>query len=116
MLFNGIILSIEDRELLGLDLFNVDDFWQFKLCFLINALWIFIVSYFLYYRHNGKKEYLFTYLLISAVIFEICILPDVVSLQLRFALGLFAVFGIIRYITNPKPPREMTYLFMVIGI
>lgn len=110
------MLSIEETELLGLDLFNLDDFLQFILRFLINSLWIFIISYYLYYRNRGKKEYLFTYLLISAVVFEICILLDVVSLQLGFALGLFAVFGIIRYRTNPIPPREMTYLFMVIGV
>lgn len=116
MLFNSILLSIEDTELLGLDLFNADDFWQFLLRFVINSFWIFIISFFLYYRNRGKKEYLFTFLLISAVVFEICILLDVVSLQLGFALGLFAVFGIIRYRTDPIPPREMTYLFMVIGI
>jgi hypothetical protein len=39
-----------------------------------------------------------------------------VSLRIGFALGLFAVFGILRYRTNQIPPREMTYLFMVIGI
>jgi magnesium-transporting ATPase (P-type) len=116
MLSTLIMLSIEDTELLGLDLFNADDFWQFILRFIINSFWIFIVAYFLYYRNRGKKEFLFTYLLISAVVFEICILLDVVSLQLGFALGLFAVFGIIRYRTNPIPPREMTYLFMIIGI
>jgi hypothetical protein len=39
-----------------------------------------------------------------------------VKLQLGFALGLFAVFGIIRYRTNPMPIKEMTYLFVIIGI
>jgi hypothetical protein len=39
-----------------------------------------------------------------------------VSLQIGFALGLFAIFGIIRYRTNPMPIKEMTYLFLVIGI
>jgi hypothetical protein len=45
-----------------------------------------------------------------------CFLLASVKLQLGFALGLFAVFGIIRYRTNPIPIKEMTYLFLVITI
>ena len=41
---------------------------------------------------------------------------DDVKLQLGFALGLFAIFGIIRYRTDPIPIKEMTYLFLVIGV
>lgn len=116
MLLNTLLFSIEDIKLLGLELFDSSAFFQFLFRFLLNSFWIFIIAYLLYFRNQGKKEYLFTYLLISAVVFEICILLDVVSLQLGFALGLFAVFGIIRYRTDPIPPREMTYLFIVIGI
>ena len=43
-------------------------------------------------------------------------LLDSVKLQLGFALGLFAIFGIIRYRTDPIPIKEMTYLFLVIGV
>jgi hypothetical protein len=39
-----------------------------------------------------------------------------VKLELGFALGLFAIFGIIRYRTLQIPIKEMTYLFLVIGI
>jgi hypothetical protein len=39
-----------------------------------------------------------------------------VTLELGFALGLFAIFGIIRYRTDPIPIKEMTYLFLVVGI
>ena len=62
-----------------------------------------------------NKDYLFTYLLISLTVFVLCILLDNVKLQLGFALG-FAIFGIIRYRTDPIPIKEMTYLFLVIGI
>ena len=48
--------------------------------------------------------------------FLLCVLLDSVKLQLGFALGLFAIFGIIRYRTDPIPIKEMTYLFLVIGI
>jgi hypothetical protein len=63
-----------------------------------------------------RKDYLFTYILISSVVFLLCYLLESVSLQIGFALGLFAIFGIIRYRTNPMPIKEMTYLFLVIGI
>ena len=39
-----------------------------------------------------------------------------VKLELGFAMGLFAIFGIIRYRTDAIPIKEMTYLFIVIGI
>ena len=60
--------------------------------------------------------YLFTYYLIGLTVFLLCVLLDSVKLQLGFALGLFAIFGIIRYRTDPIAIKEMTYLFLVIGI
>ena len=54
--------------------------------------------------------------MISLTVFLLCVLLDSVKLQLGFALGLFAIFGIIRYRTDPIPIKEMTYLFLVIGI
>ena len=69
-----------------------------------------------YYPNTKNKDYLFTYLLISLTVFVLCVLLDDVKLQLGFALGLFAIFGIIRYRTDPIPIKEMTYLFLVIGV
>jgi hypothetical protein len=43
-------------------------------------------------------------------------LLDSVKIQVGFALGLFAIFGILRYRTDTLPVREMTYLFAIIGI
>ena len=60
--------------------------------------------------------YFFTYFLISLTVFLLCILLDSVKIELAFALGLFAIFGIIRYRTDPIPIKEMTYLFLVIGV
>ena len=70
----------------------------------------------LYYSVAKRKNYLFSFILISVVVFLICFLLDNITLGLGFALGLFAIFGIIRYRTNPIPIKEMTYLFIVIGI
>ncbi len=68
------------------------------------------------YRSEKKKEYHFTYFLIGLSVFFLCYLLENVKLQLGLALGLFAIFGIIRYRTTTMPIKEMTYLFMIIGI
>ena len=77
---------------------------------------ILIIVRYIYYPVTKNKDYLFTYFLISLTVFLLCVLLDSVKLELGFALGLFAIFGIIRYRTDPIPIKEMTYLFLVIGI
>ena len=77
---------------------------------------VLIISGLLYYRRNGKKTFFFTYVLVAAIIFQLCMMLARVPLELGFAIGLFAIFGIIRYRTSPINPREMTYLLVSIGI
>ena len=77
---------------------------------------ILLIVRYIYYPITKNKDYLFTYLLISLTVFLLCILLDSVKIELAFALGLFAIFGIIRYRTDPIPIKEMTYLFLVIGV
>ena len=100
----------------GLQLFDSKGFYELLIRFSFNLLIIFIIVRLLYYPITKRKDYLFTYLLISTISFLLCFMLGNVKLQLGFALGLFAVFGIIRYRTNPMPIKEMTYLFVVIGI
>ncbi len=71
---------------------------------------------FLYYPRSKRRDYFFTFLLTSTTIFMLLYLLDNVKIQVGFALGLFAIFGILRYRTDTLPIREMTYLFMIIGI
>jgi hypothetical protein len=89
---------------------------ELLLRFGINLVVMLIIVRWLYYTTTRRKDYLFTYILISSVVFLLCYLLESVSLQIGFALGLFAIFGIIRYRTNPMPIKEMTYLFLVIGV
>ncbi|MCH2198394.1 MAG: DUF4956 domain-containing protein [Flavobacteriales bacterium] len=70
----------------------------------------------IYYPVAKRKDFLFTYILISLSIFFLCYLLSNVALDLAFALGLFAIFGIIRYRTDAIPIKEMTYLFIVIAL
>lgn len=103
-------------ELFNIELIDIKDFTELILRFLLNFTVVFIAVRFLYYKVRKRRDYMFTYILISSVIFLLCFLLDNVKLEMGFALGLFAVFGIIRYRTTQIPIKEMTYLFLVIGI
>ena len=103
-------------EFLNIELINWEDFIDLVIRTTFNLLIVLILVRFLYYRITPRKDYLFTFILISVVVFFMVFLLENVKLELGFALGLFAIFGIIRYRTRQIPIREMTYLFLVIGI
>jgi hypothetical protein len=106
-----------DKIRLGsLELIDFSSFLELVLRFSLNFIVIMILVRWLYYSTTRRKDYLFTYILISSVVFLLCYLLESVKLQIGFALGLFAIFGIIRYRTNAIPIREMTYLFLIIGV
>ncbi len=111
-----IILESSVKYLFGLDSFNSAEFWPTVIRFFYNFGIIFFIARVVYYRVSHRADYFFTYLLVSTIVFVICNLLDAATFQIGFALGLFAVFGIIRYRTAPIPIREMTYLFVIIGI
>ncbi len=109
--------SIEDVKIFNLSLI---DFWDFgKLLFrlVFNVGVLFVLIRLIYDKGStGRHEFIFTYFALGVSIFLLCFLLEDVKLELGFALGLFAVFGILKYRTDPIPIREMTYLFVVIGI
>ena len=102
-------------EILGIPLFD-DDFYKMIIRFSLNLFFLTAVVKFIYYKRSQKKEYLFTFYLIGIVVFFLCFTLKKYELDLGMALGLFAIFGILRYRTLPLEVREMTYLFVVIGI
>jgi hypothetical protein len=81
-----------------------------------NALVILILVRCFYYPTTRRKDYLFTYILIGFTVFLLCFMLSDVKLELGFALGLFAIFGIIKYRTDSIPIKEMTYLFVIIAV
>lgn len=93
-----------------------EDFYKLLFRFGINIFFLTIIIRFLYYKKNQNKEYFFTYYMISVIVFFICFTLKKLELDLGMALGLFAIFGIIRYRTNTVSIKEMTYLFVVIGV
>ena len=110
------VLLSKGPEFLGTPIFDSKDFWTLLVKTVFNLTIITIIVRYIYYPVTKNKDYLFTYFLISLTVFLLCVLLDSVKLQLGFALGLFAIFGIIRYRTDPIPIKEMTYLFLVIGV
>lgn len=82
----------------------------------LNLLLMIIVVRLVYYRLYRSRDYVFTYFLINLVTFSLTYLLSNVPIELGFALGLFAVFGILRYRTEAILVRNLTYLFVVIGI
>lgn len=82
----------------------------------LNLFFTMLVVRFVYYRLYQSRDYVFTYVLINLVTFSLAFLLSTVPIELGFALGLFAVFGILRYRTEAIRVRNLTYLFVVIGI
>ena len=111
-----LLILLDGLEFLGTPLFYSKDFFKLIVKTTFNLSIILIIVRYIYYPITKNKDYLFTYFLISLTVFLLCILLDSVKIELAFALGLFAIFGIIRYRTDPIPIKEMTYLFLVIGV
>ncbi len=101
---------------LDIELFNVNGFVEFLIRFCFNTLMIFLLVRFLYYPKTRRRDYIFTFMMLGTAIFLLCFMLGNVKLQIGMALGLFAIFGILRYRTVQISIKEMTYLFMVIGI
>ncbi len=116
MIHTMIPLDVSGHDAITTALTNPHGLWALAARFGLNLLVLVILVRYFYYSVTRRKDYLFTYLVIGSVIFLLCYLLDSVELQIGFALGLFAVFGIIRYRTNPIPIREMTYLFLIIAL
>lgn len=83
-----------------------------RFLFLLAAVWI--IVHLLYYRKTKRRDYFFTLILLSVSVFFLIYLLGSVKVKIGFALGLFAIFGILRYRTETIPVREMTYMFSVI--
>jgi len=116
LLLDTVNAGIESVKIFNLSLIDFYDFGKliFRLAF--NSLVLFLIINLIYQKSSGRKEFTFTYYALGTAIFLLCYLLEGVKIELGFALGLFAVFGILKYRTDAIPIREMTYLFVIIGI
>lgn len=90
--------------------------FEFLTRILLNTGVTLLVIRFIYYPVTRRKDFFFTFVLMSIVVFLLVYLLGDAQIEMGFAFGMFAIFGIIRYRTNPIPIKEMTYLFVVITI
>lgn len=93
-----------------------DDLLKLLVRFIINVIFLSMVVGLCYRRNQNSRAYLFTFTLMNVMVFFICFVLKKFELQVGTALGLFAIFAIIRYRTDSIRVKEMTYLFIVIGI
>jgi len=101
---------------LGSPLFDGVSLLNLLLRFAFNLIAGLIIVRGFYYPKSRRRDYLVTFLIFSATMFLLIFCMGNVKLQIGLTLGLFAIFGMIRYRTETIPVREMTYLFVIVGV
>ncbi len=108
---------INQDDFFGTDRFmDPGDFLRLSTRLSLNFAFAAIVILVVYYRLYKNREFVFTYYIFNLITFSMCVLLRKVPMELGFALGLFAVFGILRYRTEEIRMRDLTYLFIMIGL
>jgi Domain of unknown function (DUF4956) len=105
------------NTLFGTDtLFDPEDFFKLVTRLGMNLAFATIIVWFVYYRLYRNREMVFTYYVFNIITYAICTLLRKTPMDMGFAIGLFAVFGILRYRTEQIRVRDLTYLFIVLGL
>ena len=108
---------MNDLEFFGIKLIDADDFFKLIIRLIIHFTIMALICLLYYQKNkNSNKNYVFALTLIGSVVFLLCFLLENVKIELGFAVGLFAIFGILRYRTLQIPIKEMTYMFVIIGV
>lgn len=93
-----------------------DPIWNVLIRFGVTLVVQFIAIRLIYYRYSKKDGNAFSFFLMGIMIFLVCILLKTVEIQLGVALGLFAIFAILRFRSRNLALRDMTYFFTILGI
>ena len=101
---------------LGVPLCDTESLLHLLMRFAFNLLVTWIIARYCYYVKSQRRDYVLTYMLFGSAMFLLIFLMESVSIQIGMTLGLFAIFGVIRYRTETVPIREMTYLFIFITV
>ncbi len=94
----------------------MSDIFNFFLGSIFNLLVAFVVVRFIYYPSTHNKSYVFTFLGFNTVIYFVLSFLTSIEIGIGVGFGLFAIFTILRYRTDPIPIREMTYLFIIVAL
>ncbi len=103
-------------EIINSWVFYHEDALALLIRLVVNISVLTLLIRYLYYPKTKRKDYLFTYYLIGTITFFLCFGLKKLDIDTGMGLGLFAIFGIIRYRTDAIEIKEMTYLFLIIGI
>ena len=112
--FNDINYQL--GNLIGLTLFDPQHFISLVMRFIINFVVVTIMVRCFYFPRSKRRDYMFIFILMSMSIFLLVSLMEGDGMNIGAAMGLFAIFGIMRFRTEAVPIREMTYLFMLIAL
>ena len=91
-------------------------FSELAIRFFLNLLVCWIIVHFFYYRKSRRRDYYFTFMVFSTAMLMLLSMMGNAEVGVGLTLGLFAIFGVIRYRTETVPIREMTYLFVIIAL
>jgi Domain of unknown function (DUF4956) len=97
-------------------LFDPEDFFKLLSRLGMDLAIVSIIVWFVYYRLYRNREMVFTYYIFNIITYAMCTLLRKTPMDMGFAIGLFAVFGILRYRTEQIRVRDLTYLFVVLGL
>ncbi|WP_418787954.1 DUF4956 domain-containing protein [Leyella stercorea] len=108
-----------------MDIFNLtfsDSFPLMIVRFIILILVTWAIVHKLYYRKSHRRDFYFSFMLMSVAIFFLVYfmifeLEDLkTKTSIGIGIGLFGIFSIMRYRTDAMPVREMTYMFIIIAL
>lgn len=95
---------------------NNPDFFGILIRFIINTTFLIILIRFVYFRYTKKEKFVFTFFLMGIMVFFITSMLKSVFIEFGMAVGLFAIFAILRFRTRNFSLKDMSYIFTAIGI
>lgn len=90
--------------------------WGILMRFGVNLVFLFLLIRIIYFKYSKKEKFLFTFFLIGVTVYFICAMLRKVEINVGIGLGLFAIFGILRFRTRNFSTKDMAYIFATIGI
>ncbi|MFZ3150295.1 MAG: DUF4956 domain-containing protein [Anaerolineaceae bacterium] len=94
----------------------MSELMNFFLGFCLNLLVALIIVRCIYYPRTKDKRYVFTFIAFNTIIYFVLSLMATIEIGVGVGFGLFAIFSVLRYRTDPIPIREMTYLFIILAL
>jgi hypothetical protein len=95
---------------------NNPDFYGILIRFLINLAFLIVLIRVIYFKYTKKEKFLFTFFMMGITVFFISSMLKSVFIEFGMAVGLFAIFAILRFRTRNFSLKDMSYIFTTIGV